>query len=53
MRWGDYLEETGPTEVKHILDDADLLHEQLRMSIVRLEQFDSTKPFRIGWYIEQ
>jgi len=53
MRWGDYLEESGPTIVQDILDDAGLLHEQIKASVTHLEQFDKTKPFRIGWYIEQ
>jgi len=53
MRWGDFIEETGPVVTGHILDDVELLFQQACDSIEVLEQFDKTKPFKIGWYIEQ
>jgi len=51
MEWGDYinLDDTADVEAA-----TNLLSKQIVESVdVGLQQFDASKPFRLGWYIEQ
>lgn len=49
MRWGDFVDGTSETR-SHILE---LLRDQAERSIPLLEGLDMSKPFRIGWFVEQ
>ena len=49
MEWGDYIEDNGTG----LLDDIELLTTQMHTSIPNLKQFDSSKRYKIGWYIKE
>lgn len=57
MKWGDYIEyhpEDDWLNYDNITEALTLLRDQASESVLTgLIGFDHTKPYKVGWYIEQ
>lgn len=51
MKWGDFVELNDKQNVDIWIE---ILADQIKRALNHpLDKFDTSKPFRLGWYVEQ